>query len=157
VTTESEAANPPADASTDVTELQAHHVGVTVTDLERAVAFYRDVLGLDVVSRFSVSGEAFARGVGVPGATGQFAHLDAGGARIELIAYDPAGERRDEASVNQPGATHVGLAVSDLDAFYEGLPADVETLSRPQRTESGTKICFLRDPEGNLVEVLESE
>jgi catechol 2,3-dioxygenase-like lactoylglutathione lyase family enzyme len=140
-----------------VTDLTAHHVGVTVTDLDRAVEFYRDALGLDLVSRFSVSGEAFSTGVGVPDATGQFVHLDAGGARVELIAYDPAGEGREEPSVNQPGATHVGLSVSDLDAFYADLPPDVETLSDPQRTESGTKICFLRDPEGNLVEVLEAE
>jgi len=45
--------------------------------------------------------------------------------------------------------------VTNLDAFYDSLPADVETLSPPQTTESGTRICFLRDPEGNLVELLE--
>jgi catechol 2,3-dioxygenase-like lactoylglutathione lyase family enzyme len=99
-----------------VTDLAAHHYGVTVTDLETAVAFYRDTLGLGVLDRFFVSGEAFATGVGVPGATGSFAHLD---------------------------------------AFYAGLPADVETISEPQTTASGTRICFFRDPDGNLVEVLE--
>ncbi|QIO21366.1 VOC family protein [Haloarcula sp. JP-L23] len=134
----------------------AHHYAVTVSDLERAVEFYREVLGLEVVSRFSVGGEAFATGVGVDGASADFAHLDAGGARVELVQYTPEGEPRSDGDLNQPGATHLGLEVDDLDAVYEGLPDGVETLSEPQTTESGTRICFLRDPEGTLVELLET-
>lgn len=136
---------------------RAHHFGVTVSDLDRAVEFYRDVLGLDVLDRFTVSGNAFAEGVGVPGATGRFAHLDAGGARIELVEYTPEGPGTapEAVDVNQPGAKHLGLAVEDLDAVYAALPEDAETVSDPQTTESGTRICFLRDPDGNLVELLE--
>jgi catechol 2,3-dioxygenase-like lactoylglutathione lyase family enzyme len=138
-----------------VTSLQAHHVGVTVSDLDRAVAFYRDTLGLPVLARFSVGGEAFATGVGVDDARADFVHLDAGGARIELVAYDPEGDAADVGPVNRPGTTHVGLSVDDVEAVYESLPDGVETRSPPQRTESGTKILFLSDPEGNLVELLE--
>lgn len=139
-----------------MSELRAHHFGVTVTDLDRAVEFYEGALGCDVLDRFTVSGEAFSEGVGVDGATGSFAHLDAGDARVELVEYDPAGDDRTGGHVNQPGEKHLGLAVDDLDAFYEGLPAAVETLSELQTTESGTHILFVRDPEGNLVEVVES-
>jgi len=133
----------------------AHHVGITVSSLEEVLPFYRDVLGLDVITRFSVSGEAFATGVGVENATGSFAHLDGDGTRIELVEYDPEGADIEEPSLNRPGAIHLGLDVDDIDAFYEALPEDVETISAPQTTESGTRICFLRDPEKNLVEVLE--
>jgi catechol 2,3-dioxygenase-like lactoylglutathione lyase family enzyme len=146
-----------------VSELESHHVGITVADLDRAVAFYRDVLGLDVLARFAVDGDAFATGVGVAGASAEFVHLDAGGARVELVSYEPEGDRVGgdaeagrTTTVNQPGATHVGLSTDDLDAFYESLPDDVETQSPPQVTSSGTKILFVRDPEGNLVEVLEA-
>ena len=52
-------------------EPTAHHFAVTVSDLDRAVAFYRDVLGLDVLSRFSVGGEAFETGVGIDGASAE--------------------------------------------------------------------------------------
>ncbi|MFC4550048.1 MULTISPECIES: VOC family protein [Halorussus] len=138
------------------TEPTAHHFGVTVTDLDRAVEFYNEVLGLDVLDRFSVSGEEFSKGVGVDGATGNFAHLDGGSARVELVEYDPEGDAHDTAHVNQPGAKHLGVAVDDLDRFYEELPSDVKMLSEPQTTASGTTICFLRDPEGNLVELLEA-
>lgn len=135
-----------------------HHVGITVTDLDRAVEFYRDVFDLDVLDRFSVSGDAFATGVDVPNATGTFAHLDGGDTRIELVEYEPEGTDNTgaSASINQPGVKHLGLSVDDLDSFYETLPADVETLSTPQTTESGTRILFVVDPEDNLIEVLET-
>jgi len=136
--------------------LTAHHVGITVTDLDRAVDFYRETFDLALLDRFTVSGEGFAAGVGVPGATGQFAHLDAGGARVELVEYDPEGESAAADGVNQPGAKHLGLAVDDVDAFYDGLDNAVDTLSEPQTTSSGARILFVRDPEGNLIEVIDA-
>jgi catechol 2,3-dioxygenase-like lactoylglutathione lyase family enzyme len=134
----------------------AHHVGITVADLDRAVAFYTDTFDLDVLARFEVGGEAFADAVDVAGAAGSFAHLDADGIRIELVEYDPAGESGESPTLNRPGAVHLGLSVDDLDAFDAGLDDEIETLSRPRTTESGTRILFVRDPEGNLVEVLET-
>lgn len=138
-----------------MTDPTAHHVGLTVADLDRAVAFYTDTFGLDVLARFEVGGEAFADAVDVANATGSFAHLDADGIRIELVEYDPTGESGEPPTLNRPGAIHLGLSVDDLDSFYDGLDSEVETLSQPRTTESGTRILFVRDPEGNLVEVLE--
>lgn len=137
-------------------DLSAHHVGITVADLEETLPFYRDVLGLEVADRFSVGGDAFADAVGVEGARGEFVHLEADGIRIELVEYEPEARGSPAAGLNQPGASHVGLAVDDLEAFYAALPADVSTISEPRTTESGTSILFLRDPEANLVEVLEA-
>lgn len=133
----------------------AHHVGLTVSDLERAIEFYRTVFDCSVVGRFSVAGEAFETGVDIDDASASFAHLSVGEIRLELVAYEPVGEKREEAVLNQPGASHVAFEVDDLDAFYESLPANVETLSEPQTTDTGTRICFVRDPDGHLVEVLE--
>ncbi len=136
--------------------LSTHHVGITVADLEETLAFYRDTLDLEVADRFSVGGEAFADAVGVDEASADFAHLEADGTRIELVEYDPEARGSPAAGLNQPGATHVGLSVDDLDRFAETLPGDVPTISGPRTTESGTKIMFLRDPEGNLIEILEA-
>lgn len=133
-----------------------HHVGTTVSDLDRAVDFYTEVFDLEVLRRFTASGEGFSTGVGVPGATGQFAHLDGDGVRVELVEYDPAGDDAVAGSVNDRGAKHLGFGVDDVEAFYESLPGDVETLSEPQTSNTGTTILFLRDPEGNLVEVLDA-
>ncbi|ELZ28414.1 lactoylglutathione lyase-like lyase [Halogeometricum pallidum JCM 14848] len=139
-----------------MTELSAHHVGVTVADLEQAVEFYQDTLGFPVENEFSISGEAFETAVDVEDATGRFAHLDAGGVRVELVEYGPEGEPQTTSSVNCPGAKHLGFSVDDVDSLYESLEGDVEMLSEPQTTETGSRILFVRDPEGNLVELLET-
>lgn len=133
----------------------AHHVGITVADLDRAVEFYTDTFDFEVLSRFTVDGEAFETGVGVPEAEADFVHLDADGVRLELVAYDPEGEDVPAESLNDAGAKHLGFEVEDLEAFYADLDDDVETISEPQTTASGTTICFVVDPEGNLVELLE--
>ena len=136
-------------------EPTAHHIGLTVSDLDRAVDFYQSVFDVPEAARFGVGGEAFATGVDIDGASARFVHLDLGSVRLELVGYEPTGEPRASPTLNQPGATHSGVRVADLDAFYASLPADIESVSPPQTTESGTKICFLRDPDGNLVELLE--
>lgn len=81
----------------------AHHVGITVSDLDRAVDFYTETFDLDLLSEFSVGGDAFAEAVAVEGASAEFAHLDADGARIELVAYDPAGDANETPELNRPG------------------------------------------------------
>jgi catechol 2,3-dioxygenase-like lactoylglutathione lyase family enzyme len=141
-----------------VSDPTAHHVGVTVADLDRAVEFYAETFDLDVVAEFAVGGDAFAEAVAVEGAAAEFAHLDAGDAIVELVAYDPVEEagRDGDPELNRPGATHLGLTVDDVEAFYAGLDDDVATLSPPRTTESGTTVLFVRDPEGNLIEVLDA-
>ncbi|ELZ32050.1 VOC family protein [Halorubrum tebenquichense] len=139
-----------------MTDPTAHHVGVTVDDLDRAVDFYAETFDLDVVAEFSVGGDAFAEAVAVEGASAEFAHLDAGDAIVELVAYEPAGEAGADPELNRLGATHLGLTVDDVEAFYAGLADDVETLSPPRTTSSGTTVLFVRDPEGNLIEVLDA-
>ncbi|OYR80449.1 bleomycin resistance protein, partial [Halorubrum ezzemoulense] len=85
-----------------------------------------------------------------------FAHLDADGVRVELVAYDPAVDSGGDPELNRQGATHLGLTVDDVEAFYADLADGVETLSPPRTTESGTTVLFVRDPEGNLIEVLDA-
>jgi catechol 2,3-dioxygenase-like lactoylglutathione lyase family enzyme len=135
---------------------EAHHIGLTVADIDRSVGFYTDVLGCTVDTRFSVSGDAFETAVGTDGVSGRFVHLDSGGSRIELVEYEPAGPPREPATLPQPGGSHVAFSVDDVDAFLEGLPDRIDRLSEPRTTDSGTRLVFVRDPDGNLVELLEA-
>ncbi|MFQ3284030.1 MAG: catechol 2,3-dioxygenase-like lactoylglutathione lyase family enzyme [Natronomonas sp.] len=137
-------------------DIEAHHTGLTVAELDRSVAFYTELLGCTVESRFSVSGDAFGTVVGQDGVSGRFVHLDSGGSRIELVEYEPAGPTRKPATLPQPGGSHVAFSVDDVDAFLEELPDRVEPLSEPRTTDSGTRLVFVRDPDGNLVELLEA-
>lgn len=136
-------------------EKETHHVGITVESLEKTVPFYEEVLGFPELDRFTVSGEAFETVVDTHGASGEFVHLDANGIRLELVEYDPAGTPIT-GMLPQPGTTHIGIEVPDLMETYSGLPDTTETISEPQTTASGTTLCFLRDPEGNLIELLET-
>ncbi|KZN22464.1 bleomycin resistance protein [Haladaptatus sp. R4] len=145
-----------------MSQLSLHHHGVSVTDLDRAVEFYSDVLGFDVIDRYSLSDDALSTAVGGDELTGHFAQLDGGTGRVELIEYeandgdDGDGENDVRgAAVYDTGAKHLGIETDDLDAVYESLPDDVEAISEPQTTGSGTKILFIRDPDGNPVEILE--
>ena len=139
-----------------MTDPSLHHVGVTVSDLDRAVDFYTDTFDLTVAAEFTVGGVAFAEAVDVAGASAAFTHLDGNGTRVELVEYDPQGAALPERTLNRPGAVHLGLAVDDVEAFYADLDDDVETLSPPRTTESGTTICFVCDPDGNRIEVLDA-
>lgn len=136
--------------------LQTHHVGVVVSDLDEAVSFYRDTLGLSIADEFTLGDDGIATAIDVEEVTGNFVHLDAGSARVELIEYDPAGDAITADAINQRGAKHIGFAVDDIHAFYENLPDDVEPISAPQPIEIGTSILFFRDPDGNFVEVVEA-
>ncbi|MFC6615052.1 VOC family protein [Halopenitus salinus] len=135
-------------------ELQAHHFGLIVEDLKESLAFYRDTLGLEVAAEFTLDGEGIATAIGVEDVTAKFAHLDAGGARIELVEYEPAGEAVRAETVNQLGSKHAGFEVDDIDAFYESLPESAAPIAEPQRTQSGSRIIFFEDPDGNLLEVV---
>ncbi|CCQ35962.1 glyoxalase domain protein [Natronomonas moolapensis 8.8.11] len=136
--------------------LEAHHTGLTVADLDRSVEFYAGVLGCTVESRFSVSGDAFETVVGRDGVSGRFVHLNSGDSRIELVEYEPAGPPREPTTLPQPGGSHLAFSVDDVDALFEGLPDRIDPLSEPQTTDSGTRLVFVRDPDGNLIELLEA-
>lgn len=139
-----------------MSELAIHHVGIVVSDLEEAVGFYRDTLGLSVADEFTLSADGIGTAIGVEGVTGDFVHLEGNGARVELIEYDPTGSDSRADAINGLGAKHVGFAVEDIQEFYEKLPDDAEPLSSPQPVETETSIVFFRDPDGNFLEVVEA-
>jgi catechol 2,3-dioxygenase-like lactoylglutathione lyase family enzyme len=138
-----------------MSELQTHHTGVVVTDLEAALSFYRGTLGFDVTEEFTLSGDGIGTAIDVDGVVGHFAHLDTDGSRLELIEYEPAGDDVSPDAVNQTGATHLGFEVEDVDSFYADLPDDAEPVSGPQEVDIGVEILFFCDPDGNFVEVIE--
>jgi catechol 2,3-dioxygenase-like lactoylglutathione lyase family enzyme len=139
----------------------AHHYGVTVSDLEETLPFYRDTLGLELVSRGhvergSADSETFEDFVGVDGTVDvEVVFLDAGGCQVELLQYhSPEGEDAHGASNNDPGASHFCLEVEDIDAVDDDLRADgVEFVSEPVTLSKGVRVAYMYDPEGNIVEL----
>lgn len=131
------------------------HLVVGVTDMDRALAFYRDVLGMDVVFESLISGEPFDA---VLHATrkqeGRVVGGLVGGLMIELLsigANPPEQERR-------PGITgihNVSLSVIDLDDTHRRIVAAGYTPDQEPFEIGGVRMFFVKDPDGTPVEFIE--
>ena len=103
-----------------------NHTGFVVSDMERSRAFYRDLLGLTEERDQILEGEFISELVGYPDARLHIVYLGPGDMRhsVELIQYlNPPGDAVSLPQRHQVGATHLGVIVDDLDAFYQQLSA----------------------------------
>ena len=119
------------------------HTRYRVTDLERTVAFYRDVLGLEETRRHT-SGR---------GSQLVFFKAPESEEEIEICKYDKSGP-----VVVGPDLTHLAFEVDDLDAFGKMATAKGYPFSDgPTVTSSGSKIAFIDGPEGYEFELIEKK
>ncbi|HEY3663588.1 MAG TPA: VOC family protein, partial [Chthoniobacterales bacterium] len=104
--------------------IAADHTGITVANLERSLAFWRDVLGFELSHRPQQTGELASEITGVPGAEISIAVLKGYGHKIELLEYLAPGERQHLRS--RPcdvGSVHVAFVVDNLDAVLNAIAA----------------------------------
>ena len=139
-----------------------HHTGLTVSDLERSLLFWRDAMGMDVLFQQEKDGGYLEEIVGEPGAHVRMAHLAFGGEgpRIELFQYlAPSGGQHLSRPADQ-GFVHVCVACEDLDERMKRLVAAGGTpFSEPVVIDTGVnrggRGVYLRDPDGHVVELFE--
>ena len=141
-----------------------NHTGFVVSDMERSLVFYRDLLGLTEERNQILEGEFISQLVGYPNARLHIIYLGIGDMKhsVELIQYlNPPGESVALPSRHNVGATHLGVIVDDLDSFYEELSGKGIRFVSPPAVRSGAaypmarKGCYLEDPDGNWLELLE--
>jgi catechol 2,3-dioxygenase-like lactoylglutathione lyase family enzyme len=137
-----------ADGQADVgLDMQFSHVVIAVSDMDRALAFYRDVLGMDVVFDQELSGEPFG-GRAVGGLVG--------GVSIELLRL--AGQRVDDESATayKPiGLQVISFSVPNLDHCHAAIEAAVgDRVQRPFEVE-GVRMFFVTDPDGTVIEFVQ--
>ena len=138
------------------------HTGLTVRDLERSVAFYRDALGMEVVFEQEKRGGYLAAIVGYPNAHVRMAHLRfAGdGHRVELFEYVEPETQGYPGEPRDLGITHVCLAVDDVDAVLGRLAAaGARPFSPPVAVDTGAnaggRAVYVRDPDGIILELFQ--
>jgi glyoxylase I family protein len=137
------------------------HTGITVSDLDRSIRFYRDILGLPVSEPVHCSGEFFEKVTGVPGAEIDVSFVRAPGHVIELLCYrKPAGHVRSTLRACDPGFWHLALKVSDIERVVAAVGrAGFQPLSAVQRVGEGPlkglKVVYVRDPDGVVLELLQ--
>lgn len=138
-----------------------HHASVTVSDMERSLGFYRDLLGLQVVYDAEGGGPEISRIANVPGTWWRVVQLACAGCLVELIQYLSPPERVPyQARNNHAGASHVALVVDDLEAYYQHLTANGVVFNAPPYTLrggdfDGWKVTYCRDPDGITVELIQ--
>jgi catechol 2,3-dioxygenase-like lactoylglutathione lyase family enzyme len=139
------------------------HTGITVSNLERSLAFWRDVLGFEFSHRAHQTGEMAAEITGVAGAEIKLAVVKApGGHKIELLEYLAPADRKKHVDLRpcDVGSVHVALTIDNLDAVLERIAASGWTVAgKPQTLESGPnagkRVIYVRDPDGTTIEFME--
>jgi len=140
-------------------------VGITVGDMDRALAFYSGVLTFKVVSDEEVVGPEWERLTGVSGARLRIARLQLGSEAVELIQYlTPSGRPIPaDSRSNDRWFQHIAIIVSDMDRAYALLrqnkvryaSTEPQTLPSWNPKAAGIRAFYFKDPDGNPLEILQ--
>lgn len=134
------------------------HAGLTVSDFGAAVRWYHDTFGFLLVSEDVLEPERTKELFplyGVEGARVRMGFMRApGGSVLEIFEFSPKAERW-EPTWNAPGFTHLAMNVSGVSSWYERLKADGESFVTPPQRTGSVDWVFMRDPDGNLVELID--
>jgi catechol 2,3-dioxygenase-like lactoylglutathione lyase family enzyme len=135
------------------------HTGLVVADLERALRFWRDVLGFKVARQMEESGPHIDAMMGLSGVKLTTVKLSAPDNNlVELLHFHSHADKPGwDGSPYSTGFTHIALTVEDLDAACSVLAAEGVTFSAPpQYSPDGyAKVTYGRGPEGVLLELVE--
>ncbi len=135
------------------------HVGIVVDDLAAAIEFFVE-LGLEPQGEWSVEGSWVERIIGLDGVQVDNAMVRTpdGSGCLELIKFHspPAEGGNRDAPANALGIRHIAFAVDDIDATVAGLRArGTELIGEVVRYEDSWRLCYVRGPEGIIVELAE--
>jgi len=143
--------------------IAADHTGITVSNLERALEFWQNVLGFEFSHRAHQTREMAGQITGVAGAEIKLAVVKApGGHKIELLEYLAPPDRKQHVDLRpcDVGLVHVALTVDNLDAVLERIAASGwKAAGTPQTLQSGPnagkRVVYVRDPDGTTIEFMQ--
>ncbi|HTT86225.1 MAG TPA: VOC family protein [Acidimicrobiales bacterium] len=139
------------------------HTGVCVADVDEAVAWYRDVLGMTVLSPpYLVSGESIRRDMGemVPGLSLKAAIVgfDRSDHVLEILEYPATPGTEVPRRLNDRGISHVGLLCDDLAATRAELEGrGVRFLTAGLAGIAGLRTTWFVDPYGTVFILIQKE
>ena len=137
------------------------HIGITVTDMERSLVFYRDLLELIIERNMNESGQYINNMLSMKEVrvnTVKMSASDKGSTLIELLEFKSHPQKPDSnIDISKIGTSHVALTVDDLDQMYSKLTtAGVKFNTPPQYSPDGyAKVTFCHDPDGTPIELVQ--
>jgi catechol 2,3-dioxygenase-like lactoylglutathione lyase family enzyme len=136
------------------------HVAITVSNFNEAVRFYADVFGAPVVGVSDTPSERVRGffGVDAPAPTCKIGWVRIpGGATIEIFEFSPH-EPRTDVVWNRLGPTHISFNVHDTQIWHDYLrDKGLEIVSPPEQSPHGHTFFFVKDPDGNLIELIDTK
>jgi glyoxylase I family protein len=134
------------------------HSGITVSNFNRAVKFYWEIFGCPLVGVADTPPDRIRTFFGIDAdhcsCTIGWIRVP-GGAVLEIFAFDP---KIPAATIpwNRIGLTHISFDVRNLERWYAYLQSrGVECVSKPERSPRGHSFFFVRDFDGNLIELMD--
>jgi len=143
--------------------IAADHTGITVSNLERALDFWQNVLGFEFSHRAYQTSEMASEITGVAGAEIKLAVVKApGGHRIELLEYLAPPDRKQHVDLRpcDVGSIHVALTVDNLEVVLKKIAesrwkAAGEPQTLKQGPNAGKRVVYVRDPDGTTIELMQ--
>lgn len=134
------------------------HIGLTVSDCDRSVAFYRDVVGMQLTRLQGHQSDQFDELTDNPGARLKVAYLTGCGFELQLIEYLVGGGSSVALNHNKPGSLHMAFFVADVAERFASLAAQGDVPIRSGLVVNASKTLrsfYVGDPDGVPVEFLE--
>ena len=137
------------------------HAGIVVSDAERSLAFYRDLLGLAVEVDQVEEGDFIDTILGLPKTRVRTVKLSTpdGQTLVELLEFDGSQRSKsaDPGDLRRLGPTHAAFTVDDLEHLHSRLSsAGVRFLSSPRMSADGRAlVAFCADPDGGMLELVQ--
>ncbi|MET0987165.1 MAG: VOC family protein [Steroidobacteraceae bacterium] len=137
-----------------------HHVALSTPDIARLITFYTELLGFEVAYEggWAAGWEASDRMLEAKGTACKMAMLRSGTAFLELFEFSspPPRPANPQRTAVDHGYTHIGLNVRDIEAEYERLKnGGMYFAAPPARLNEIIQAAYGRDPDGNIIELLE--
>jgi catechol 2,3-dioxygenase-like lactoylglutathione lyase family enzyme len=142
----------------------ADHTSYTVSDMKRSLAFYRDILGFEIIhERPEVTSNYFRKIVGFPDGVIHAVYMRIPGTThcLELFEYKHPRGTPQNLTPNNPGSSHISYLVDDLQAMYPKLrAAGVQFISEPIYLDEGPNKggwgLYMKDPDGIIIELFQA-
>jgi lactoylglutathione lyase len=136
------------------------HFGICVSNIERSLRFYRDILGFEPLTKMVVSDPGSVQLTGLENLELHSYFLERDGVRIELLDYASPGIKQGTVArpMNRLGLTHMALRVEDLTGMLEQLAVEgfeIVKSSLVAQPDSGIGVVYALDPDGVRVELIE--
>ena len=125
--------------------MKIHHIAISVKDLDKSVQFYKESFCFEEIKNFTKDNW-----------DGEVVILKLNDFQLEIFHFNNTIEKKDDQmKLDLIGLKHIGIEVKDVDQTYERLKSNNVDIDIPQKGTTCNKFCFLKDPDGIIIELYE--